>query len=111
MNAERFAQMKPGALFINAARGALVDEAALADALRSGQVGGAGLDVWDGEPIAPTHPLLAFDNVVATPHIASRTTAGHHRIWETTILQALQVLRGEYPPHLLNPEIWETRRR
>lgn len=109
MNAERFAQMKPGALFINAARGALVDEAALAAALRSGQVGGAGLDVFEGEPIDPTHPLLAFDNVIATPHIASYTVTGHHRIWETTVRQALQVLRGERPPHLLNPEIWETR--
>lgn len=111
MNAERFAQMKRGALFINVARGALVDEQALAEALRSGQVGGAGLDVFDGEPISPSHPLLAFDNVVATPHVASRTVAGHHRIWETTLTQALQVLRGERPPHLLNPEIWETRRR
>ncbi len=102
MNAERFAQMK---------RGALVDEQALAEALRSGQVGGAGLDVFDGEPISPSHPLLAFDNVVVTPHVASRTVAGHHRIWETTLMQALQVLRGERPLHLLNPEIWETRRR
>ena len=111
MNAERFAQMKHGALLVNAARGALVDEAALADALRSGQVGGAGLDVFDGEPIDLSHPLLKFDNVVTTPHVASRTAAGHHRIWETTVAQALQVLRGERPPHLLNPEIWETRRR
>ncbi|GIV85570.1 MAG: 3-phosphoglycerate dehydrogenase [Candidatus Roseilinea sp.] len=111
MNGKRFAQMKRGALFINVARGALVDEQALAEALRSGQIGGAGLDVFDGEPISPSHPLLAFDNVVVTPHVASRTVAGHHRIWETTLTQALQVLRGERPPHLLNPEIWETRRR
>ena len=95
----------------NRGRGRLLDEAALAEALRSRQVGGAGLDVFDGEPIAPTHPLLAFDNVIGTPHIASRTGAGHQRIWETTVMQALQVLRGEKPPHLLNPEIWETRRR
>lgn len=111
MNAERFAQMKPGALFINAARGALVDEAALIDALRSGHLGGAGLDVYHGEPIAPDNPLLHAPNVVATPHIASRTVAGNHRIWETTVRQALQVLRGEMPPHLLNPEVWERRRR
>jgi phosphoglycerate dehydrogenase-like enzyme len=110
MNAERFAQMKPGALLINAARGALVDEDALVEALRSGHLGGAGLDVFHGEPIAPDNPLLRFDNVVATPHIASRTVAGNHRIWETTIRQALQVLSGERPPNLLNPEIWETRR-
>jgi len=111
MNTERFEQMKPGALFVNAARGALVDEGALAAALRSGHLGGAGLDVFDGEPIDLSHPLLKFDNVVTTPHVASRTVAGQIRIWETTVAQALQVLHGERPPHLLNPEIWDTRRR
>jgi len=111
MNADRFAQMKQGAIFVNVARGALVDEEALVSALRQGRLAGAGLDVFAEEPIPPTHPLLAFDNVVVSPHIASYTTAGHHRIWETTLRQALQVLRGERPSHLLNPEIWETRRR
>ncbi len=111
MDAQRFAQMKPGAIFVNVSRGALVDEAALIDALRRGHLAGAGLDVFAEEPISPDHPLLAFDNVVVSPHIASYTTAGHHRIWETTIRQALQVLRGERPPHLLNPEIWASRRR
>lgn len=111
MNAERFAQMKSGAILINSARGALVDESALIDALRSGRLAGAGLDVFQQEPIPDDHPLLQFENVVLSPHIASRTGAGHHRIWETTIVQALQVLRDEKPPYLLNPEVWEMRRR
>jgi phosphoglycerate dehydrogenase-like enzyme len=111
MYAERFAQMKAGALLINSARGALIDEDALVDALKSGRVAGAGLDVFQQEPIPDDHPLLQLENVVLSPHIASRTGAGHHRIWETTIAQALQVLRGEKPPFMLNPEIWETRRR
>lgn len=111
MNTERFAQMKPGAILINSARGALIEESALVDALRSGRLAGAGLDVFQQEPIPDDHPLLQFENVVLSPHIASRTGAGHHRIWETTIVQALQVLRGEKPPFLLNPEIWESRRR
>jgi phosphoglycerate dehydrogenase-like enzyme len=111
MDAHRFAQMKPGAIFVNVSRGALVDETALARALRQGHLAGAGLDVFAEEPISPDHPLLALDNVVVSPHIASYTTAGHRRIWETTMRQALQVLRGERPPHLLNPEIWASRRR
>jgi D-3-phosphoglycerate dehydrogenase len=111
MDARRFAQMKPGAIFVNVSRGALVDETALAHALRQGHLAGAGLDVFAEEPISPDHPLLALDNVVVSPHIASYTTAGHRRIWETTMRQALQVLRGERPPHLLNPEIWASRRR
>ncbi len=111
MNAERFAQMKAGAILINSARGALIDESALVAALQSGRLAGAGLDVYQQEPIQDDHPLLQIDNVVLSPHIASRTGAGHHRIWETTIVQALQVLRGEKPPFMLNPEIWETRRR
>jgi D-3-phosphoglycerate dehydrogenase len=111
MNAERFAQMKAGAILINSARGALVNESALIDALKSGRLAGAGLDVFQQEPIPDDHPLLQCENVVMSPHIASRTGAGHHRIWETTIVQALQVLRGEQPPYMLNPEVWETRRR
>jgi D-3-phosphoglycerate dehydrogenase len=111
MNAERFAQMKPGAIFVNAARGALVDEAALEEALASGRLAGAGLDVFQKEPTNPNHPLKRFENVVLTPHIASHTGAGHHRLYETAFVQALQVLRGEMPAFPLNPEVWETRRR
>ncbi len=111
MNAARFSQMKRGAILINVSRGALVDEAALIDALMSGQLSGAGLDVYQQEPIQKDHALLKLDNVVLTDHIASLTWAGHHRIFETGIRHALQVLRGEMPAHTLNPEIWERRRR
>jgi D-3-phosphoglycerate dehydrogenase len=106
INAERLAQMKPGAILINAARGGLVDEAALFDALESGHLWGAGLDVFDPEPPSADHPLLARDDVIATPHIASGTGVGQDRLWHTAITQALQVLRGERPPHLVNPEVW-----
>jgi D-3-phosphoglycerate dehydrogenase len=110
MNAERFAQMKPGAIFINAARGALVDEAALTNALVRGHLAGAGIDVYQKEPPEVGHPFGQFENVVMTPHVASHTDAGHHRLYETAIVQALQVLRGEKPRWMLNPEVWETRR-
>ena len=108
MNAERLALMKPGAILINAARGGLVDEAALLDALNRGHLRGAGLDVLDVEPPPPEHPLLYRDNVVITPHIASATEPGKDRLWEQAIVQALQYLNGERPPHLLNPEVFQT---
>lgn len=106
INAERLALMKPGAILINAARGGLVDEVALLDALNRGHLQGAGLDVFDPEPPSPDHPLLHRDDVVATPHIAGGTGASKDRVWRMAIAQALQVLRGERPPHLVNPEVW-----
>lgn len=73
MNAERFAQMKPSAFFINAGRGPVVDEAAMIDALQHKIIAGAGLDVFEQEPISVNSPLLAMPNVVAIPHIGSAT--------------------------------------
>ena len=107
MNAERFAQMKPGAVFINVSRGGHVDEAALTAALDSGHLFGAGLDVTDPEPPLAGNPLLGRDNVVITPHVASATVAGRPRLTIHALEQVVQVLRGERPPHLLNPEVWE----
>lgn len=102
MNAERLAQMKPGAILVNTARGALVDEVALVAALKSGHLSSAGLDVFEQEPVAPDNPLLQLDNVVLTDHIASHTWAGHHRLYEMAVRHALQALRGEKPDGLLN---------
>jgi D-3-phosphoglycerate dehydrogenase len=110
MNAERLAQMKPGAYLINAARGALVDEAALLEALDSGHLGGAGLDVFEAEPPPGDHPLLSRGDVIATPHLAGPSPAGRQRMWEGAIGQALQVLHNERPAHLLNPDVWSARR-
>jgi D-3-phosphoglycerate dehydrogenase len=58
------------------------------------------------EPPDPGHPLLQREDVIATPHIGGATTASKARLWETAIKQALQVLRGERPPYLVNPEVW-----
>lgn len=110
INAERLAQMKKGAYLVNAARGALVDEAALVDALDSGQLSGAGLDVFDVEPPPGDHPLLSRDDVIATPHLAGPSPAGRRRMIEGAISQALQVLRNERPGYLLNPDVWSVRR-
>ena len=106
-DAKRFAAMKPGAVFINTARGGLVDQAALVAALDRGRLAGAGLDVTDPEPLPVDHPLLGRDDVVVTPHIASATADGKVRILEAAIDQALTVIRGERPAHLVNPEVWD----
>jgi len=76
IGAEQFRQMKRGALFINTARGLVVDTNALVDALNSGHLGGAGIDVFDAEPIPPGHPLLSCQQVVLTPHNADQTPEG-----------------------------------
>lgn len=106
INAETLAMMRPGAILINCARGGLIDEAALLDALDRGHLHGFGLDVWEREPPPPTHPFLGRDDVVATPHIASATAASKDRLWRSAITQAVQVLRNERPPFLVNPEVW-----
>ena len=107
MNADRFAQMKPGAVFINVSRGGHVDESALTAALDRGQLFGAGLDVTDIEPPLADNPLLGRDNVVITPHVASATVVGKRRLVVHALEQVLQVIRGERPPHLINPEVWD----
>jgi len=100
---ERLALMKPGAILVNTARGGLVEEDALLEALDSGHIRGAGLDVFDPEPPQPDNPLLHRPDVIATPHIAGATLASKDRLWRIAITQALQVLRGETPPNLVNP--------
>jgi D-3-phosphoglycerate dehydrogenase len=98
--------MKATAYLINAGRGPLIDEAALARVLAEGHLAGAALDVFDPEPPLPTNPLLHMTNVVVTPHISSYTDLGYWAMGVGAVEQVLQVLRGERPPNLLNPEIW-----
>jgi len=106
MNADTFAQMKPGALFINTARGGLHDEAAQTQALTSGHLAGAGLDVWDQEPPSLSHPLLTMDNVFATFHTAGVTHEARRNVAAIGAEQILQLLAGQRPPRLVNPEVW-----
>jgi len=112
IDSEQLEHMKPGAILINTARGGLVNEDALLKALDSGHLRGVGLDVLRQKPIdLPTnHPMLSREDVIITPHIASATEAGKDRLWRTALEQALQVLRNKRPKHIVNPEVWETRK-
>ena len=105
-DAAAFARMKPGALFISTARGGIHDEQALAQALRSGQIAGAGIDVWDQEPPPLDHPLLAMDNVYATFHTAGVTHEARRNVAGISAEQIAGVLAGGKPPRLVNPEVW-----
>jgi D-3-phosphoglycerate dehydrogenase / 2-oxoglutarate reductase len=104
---ERFAAMKRGAVFINTARGGLVDQDALLAALDSGRLVGAGLDVTSPEPLPTDHPLLGREDVVVTPHVASATADGKRRILQAAFEQAMAVVQGRRPEHLVNPEVWD----
>jgi len=106
IGAEEFAMMKPGAFFLNTARGGIHDEAALAQALAGGALAGAGLDVFETEPPANTHPLLDFDNVIVSPHNAGVTSDCLYNMSEWAARQWVDVFRGLRPPRLINPEAW-----
>ena len=106
LDARALRQMKTGALFITTARGGIHDEAALADALRSGHIGGTGLDVWEREPPPLDHPLLAFDNVIASYHTAGVTHEARRNMAAIAAEQIVGTLKGGRPPRLINPEVW-----
>jgi D-3-phosphoglycerate dehydrogenase len=106
IGAREFALMPPHAYFITTARGFIHDEQALAAALRERRIAGAGLDVWDKEPPAADHPLLKFDNVVATPHTAGFTGEARTTMGRIAAEQLLACLDGARPPRLVNPDAW-----
>lgn len=108
-DARRLGLMQPGSYLINASRGGVVDEAALVEALRSGHLAGAGLDVFDPEPPLADNPLLHMRNVVATPHVASNTEAGMAAMQEGTVTNIARALKGDRPQWIANPEAWPGR--
>jgi D-3-phosphoglycerate dehydrogenase / 2-oxoglutarate reductase len=106
IDAKAFARMKKGAIFITTARGGIHDEHALVEALRSGHLYAAGVDVWDTEPPPLDHPLLAMDNVFASFHIAGVTHEARRNVAAIAAEQLVGLAAGTRPPRLINPEVW-----
>ncbi len=105
MNAAAFAKMKPGAFFLNVGRGPIHDEAALVDALRSGHLAGAGLDVTEVEPIPADSPLLAMDNTIITAHALCWTDECFEDIARTALRSIVDFVRGQEPLHVVNRDV------
>lgn len=105
IGAREFALMKPTAVFVNAARGPIVQEQALVAALKHGQIAAAGLDVFEHEPIGADHPLLGLPNVVVVPHIGSATLATRTRMATTAAHNLVAALTGQPVPNPVNPEV------
>lgn len=100
-------QMKPGAFLVNTARGELIDEGALQQALETGRLGGAALDCFSREPLPADHPLLRFPQVIVTPHTASHTDEATNAMGWMALDACFAVLRGERSPYTVNPEVYE----
>lgn len=109
LSADQFRMMKPTAYVINTARGPVVDELALAAALRDGEIAGAALDVHETEPVPPEHPLRNLPNVILTPHNAFNSVETVAAINRAVAENCLTVLRGERPDSVVNPEVYERR--
>jgi len=108
INADTLGLMKESAYLVNSARGPIIDEAALVDALKAGKIAGAGLDVYENEP--ETHPgLVELDNVVLLPHLGSATIETRTAMGVLAAENAVLALRGERPKTPVNPEVLEGR--
>jgi D-3-phosphoglycerate dehydrogenase len=104
ISAERLDRMRPGVVIVNVARGGVIDELALADALVSGHVGGAGLDVFAEEPLATDHPLRDAPHTLLTPHVAWKSRRAQAALRAGAVARARLALRGESLPDVVNPE-------
>lgn len=105
INAAALAKMKPTATLINTGRGGLVDQAALLEAVREGQLASAGLDVTDPEPPAPDDPILHTRNILVTPHMGSCSVTARTGMTRLCVENTIAVLTGKRPPNCVNPEV------
>ena len=109
LGARELAVMKPTAYLINTSRGPIVDEGALLDVLRSGSIAGAGLDVFDEEPLPSDHPLLSMDNVLLTPHMGYVTQETYVNFYGQTLENVRSYIEGN-PQRVMNPDVMANRR-
>lgn len=109
LGTEQLWLMKSDAVLLNASRGAVVDESALVTALREQWIRGAAVDVYVQQPLDAGHPFLGLNNVLLTPHVAGITTESFRAMSAGTAKQLLQMMAGERPDHLVNPEAWPGR--
>ncbi len=107
INRAEFALMQPSAFLVNCARGGIANEAAMIEALEDKQIRGIGLDVWDQEPPPLDHPLLQFDNLIATYHTAGVTFESRENMAFWNADQVVKILSGEKPERLINPAAWD----
>ena len=107
---KQFENMKPTAILVNTSRGPIVDNMALYDALRTGKIGYAALDVTEPEPIPVDHPLLTLENIVVVPHIASASVATRTKMALMAAENLIAGLKGEMPPNPVNPDVLKMKR-
>ena len=110
MSTAEFAAMKPTAVFVNTSRGPVVDQKALYEALKSGKLFAAGLDVTEVEPIPRDDPLLTLENIIIAPHIASASVATRTKMAVMAATNLIAGLKGEMPPNCVNPEVFQKKR-
>jgi len=109
ISAEQLKLLKPTAILVNTARGAVIDEKALIEALEKEQLFGAGLDVFEEEPLSPASPLRRLENVILTPHLAYATKKAVSNTWIGAVGNILRYIKGENPNWILNPTVLSKR--
>ena len=107
LNRDTLAKMKPTAFLINTARGGIVDQEALVEAVRGGRLAGAALDVTNSEPLPADSPLMGLDRVLLTAHTAYLSEESEIELSRRTAENILAGLRGEVPPGIVNPEVYK----
>jgi D-3-phosphoglycerate dehydrogenase len=105
IGAAELARMRPDALVVNTSRGGVIDTDALVDALRAGTILGAAIDVHEQEPVPPDHPLMTFDSVVLTPHLAWYTEESYGELKRRTAQNVVDVVADRVPRNIVNPQV------